>query len=71
MISKKSDESERWLGLEEIARHIGISKDTLRTWIKRNTIPHHKIGRQYKFRIFEVDAWVESGQSANAGKGHY
>ena len=67
--SKKSDRSERWLGLEEIARHIGISKDTIRAWIKRNTIPYHKIGRQYKFRISEVDAWVESGQSANADKG--
>jgi putative transcriptional regulator len=35
---------------------------------KKETIPHHKVGRQYKFKISEVDAWVESGQSADAGK---
>lgn len=35
---------------------------------KKETIPFRKIGRQYKFRLSEVDAWVESGQSANADK---
>ena len=62
------DTVERWLSLEEIAGHLGVSKDTNRIWIKKETIPFHKIGRQYKFRISEVDAWVESGQSADADK---
>lgn len=61
-------EIERWVGLEEIATHLDISKDTIRAWIKKETIPYHKVGRQYKFRISEVDAWVESGKSADADK---
>ncbi len=60
--------TEHWSNLEEIAHHIGVSKDTIRSWIKKETIPHHKVGRQYKFKISEVDAWVESGQSADADK---
>lgn len=59
---------ERWMSLEEIAKHLGVSKDTIRAWIKKGTIPYHKIGRQYKFRLSEVDAWVESGESADADK---
>jgi excisionase family DNA binding protein len=59
---------ERWLSLEEISKHLGVSKDTIRLWIKKNTIPFHKVGRQYKFRLSEVNAWVESGQSADADK---
>ena len=59
---------ERWMSLEEISNHLGVSKDTIRIWIKKETIPFHKIGRQYKFRVLEVDAWVESGQSADADK---
>ena len=47
---------------------MGVSKDTIRIWIKKETIPYHKVGRKYKFRISEVDAWVESGQSADADK---
>lgn len=59
---------ERWLSLEEIAKHVGCSKDTIRAWIKKGTIPYYKVGRMYKFKISEVDAWIESGQSADADK---
>ncbi len=62
------NETERWLSVEEIARHLGVSKDTIRAWIKKNSIPYHKVGRLYKFRVSEVDAWVESGKSADADK---
>ena len=59
---------ERWLSLEEIAKHVGCSKDTIRAWIKKGTVQYHKVGRMYKFKISEVDAWIESGQSADADK---
>ena len=61
-------EVERWVSLEDIATHLDVSKDTIRAWIKKDTIPYHKVGRQYKFRVSEVDAWVESGESADADK---
>lgn len=59
---------ERWYSLEEISNHLGVSKDTIRAWIRKDTIPFYKVGRQYKFKVSEVDAWVESGQSAEADK---
>ena len=57
-------EHEKWVSLEEIAEHLGISKDTIRSWIKKDVIPFRRIGKLYKFRISEVDAWVNSGKSA-------
>jgi len=68
MEDAKMNEVERWHSLEEISIHLGVSKDTIRSWIKKGTIPFHKVGRQYKFRISEVDAWIESGESADADK---
>ena len=59
---------ERWYSLEEISNHLGVSKDTIRAWIRKETIPFYKVGRQYKFKVSEVDVWVESGQSAEADK---
>lgn len=59
---------ERWYSLEEISNHLGVSKDTIRAWIRKETVPFYKVGRQYKFKVSEVDAWVESGQSAEADK---
>lgn len=64
----KAMEPERWFSLEEISKHLGVSKDTIRLWIKKETIPHYKVGRQYKFKVSEVDAWIESGKSADADK---
>ncbi len=61
-------EVERWYSLEEIAKHLGVSKDTIRAWIKKETIPHYKVGRQYKFKLSEVNEWIESGKSADADK---
>ena len=62
------EDLERWLNLEEIAKHIGCSKDTIRTWIKKDTIPYYKVGRQYKFKVSEIDYWIQSGKSADAEK---
>ena len=68
MADIKMNDVERWLSLEEISKHVGCSKDTIRAWIKKDTIPFHKVGRQYKFILSEVDAWIESGASADADK---
>ena len=35
--------SERWLSVEEIAEHLGISKDTVNIWISKNQMPAHKV----------------------------
>lgn len=68
MKNNKFVDPERWMSLEEISKHVGCSKDTIRGWIKKGTIPYHKVGRLYKFRLSEVDSWIESGASADADK---
>ncbi len=39
------------------------SSSMLAYWIKKGVIPYHRVGKQFTFRISEVDAWVESGKS--------
>jgi excisionase family DNA binding protein len=56
--------AERWASLEEVAEYLGVNKDTIRHWIKRKSIPAHKVGRLWKFKLSEVDEWVKSGKSA-------
>ena len=46
------------------AEYLGVTKDTIRSWIKKTDIPAHKIGRLWKFKFSEVDEWVKSGKSA-------
>ena len=68
MEANKTAELERWFSLEEISKYLGVSKDTIRGWIKKETIPYYKVGRQCKFKVSEVEAWIHSGESADADK---
>ncbi|MBN2531854.1 MAG: helix-turn-helix domain-containing protein [Spirochaetales bacterium] len=57
--------SERWLSVEEIAEHLGIKKDTVYKWLAEKEMPAHKVGRLWKFKISEIDEWVETGKAGN------
>ncbi len=55
---------ENWISIDEAAKYLGVTKDTIRNWIKKTDIPACKIGKQWKFKLSELDAWVKSGKSA-------
>lgn len=56
---------DKWISIEDASNYLGVNKDTIRNWIKKNIgIPAHKIGKQWKFKKSELDDWVKSGHSA-------
>ncbi len=56
---------DRWIGIDEAADYLGVNKDSIRNWIKKDSeIPAHKIGKQWKFKRSELDEWVKGGKSA-------
>ncbi|CAM3871520.1 methylation-associated defense system helix-turn-helix domain-containing protein MAD1 [Bordetella tumulicola] len=58
--------NDRWLSVEEIANYLGVTKDTIYTWVTGGNMPGHKVGRFWKFKQEDVDAWVKGGGAANA-----
>jgi len=56
--------NEAWVGINDAAGHLGVTPETIRSWIKKTSIPAHKIGKLWKFKLSELDAWVKSGKSA-------
>lgn len=56
--------NERWLSVDEIAEYLGVGQETIYNWIEKRAMPAHKVGRCWKFKRQEVDAWVESGKAA-------
>ncbi len=64
--------SDRWFSVEEIAEHLGVSKDTVYAWISKKNMPAHRVGRLWKFQKAEIDNWIKAGGSAEepeTGKG--
>lgn len=58
---KYMSNGERWLSVEEISAHLGISKETVYRWLEKEKIPAHRVGKLWKFKISEVDKWVTQG----------
>ena len=56
--------AERWVAVQEVAEHLGVNKDTVYKWIESRGLPAHRLGRLWKFKITQVDAWVEDGGAA-------
>lgn len=56
--------AERWMSVAEIAEYLGVKRDTIYKWIERKGMPAHKVGRLWKFKQNEIDAWVRSGKAS-------
>ena len=60
-----SDSIENWVSIKEIATHLGVSRDTVLNWIAKKDMPAHKVGKLWKFKISEIDEWIQSGEAAS------
>lgn len=67
-----ADIEDRWLSVDEISKYLGVSSDTVYRWIDKYNMPAHRMGRLWKFKREQVDAWVEAGgaNSANPTSGY-
>ena len=58
-----TDIEDRYYSMPEIMKYLGISRDTALRWITTKQMPAHKIGKNWKFKLSEIDEWVNSGMS--------
>jgi len=56
--------TEPWASVDEVAKHLGVAKDSIYRWIENRGLPAHKIGRLWKFKLSEVDEWVRRQDSS-------
>jgi excisionase family DNA binding protein len=53
--------AEPWASVDDVAKHLGVAKDSVYRWIDSRKLPAHRIGRLWKFKLSEVDDWVRAG----------
>lgn len=49
--------------VDEVPAQIGVSRDTVYRWMERKALPAHRLGRLWKLKLSEVDAWVRAGSA--------
>lgn len=54
---------DRYYSMPEIMKYLGISRDTALRWITTKKMPAHKVGKKWKFKVSEIDEWVNSDKA--------
>ena len=57
---------ERWVGVEDVATHLGVAKDSVYRWIDEKGLPAHRVGRLFRFKLSEIDEWVRQDSQQEA-----
>ena len=52
---------ETYLSIEELAKYLSVAEKTIRKWVLNENIPYRKIQKVIRFRLSEVERWIESG----------
>ncbi|TCW30832.1 helix-turn-helix domain-containing protein [Gulbenkiania mobilis] len=61
--------AEPWVSVDQIAEHLGVTRDSIYRWIDRKSLPAHRVGRLWKFKVSEVDDWVRAGGADEEQRG--
>ena len=50
--------TEPWMSADIVSEHLGVTMDSIDTWIAKKDMPAHSVDRLWKFKITEIDDWV-------------
>ena len=56
--------TEPWATLAEVAAHLQVAEETIHRWIRSKDMPAHRAGRNWRFKLSQVDTWMQSGGGA-------
>jgi excisionase family DNA binding protein len=52
---------ETYLTIAELAEYLKLSEQTIRRYVLNRTVPYHKIQKVVRFRVSEIERWVDGG----------
>jgi excisionase family DNA binding protein len=59
---------ETYLTIAELAEYIKLSEQTVRRYVLNKTVPYHKIQKAVRFRVSEIEQWIDGGGLEGAVK---
>ena len=51
---------ETYLTIEELANYLNFAEQTIRRWVAKREIPFHKVKGAIRFRVSEIELWIEN-----------
>ena len=59
--------NEPWVCVEDVASHLGITKDTLYLLTDPKQFHTQKMGRLCNFQLSDLDAWIKASDTKSSG----
>jgi excisionase family DNA binding protein len=56
---------ETYLTIEELAVYLKVAEQTIRRWVLNREVPFRKIKKVIRFRVSEIEKWVDEGGLIN------
>ena len=50
----------RYIDIEELADYLKVKKRTAYHLVETMQIPHYRVGRLIRFKLSEIEAWMET-----------
>jgi excisionase family DNA binding protein len=60
---------ETYLTIEELAHYLKVAEQTIRRWVLNREIPFCKIKKVIRFRIAEIEKWVDNSGALSTAAG--
>lgn len=58
---------EGWVGIEAVAAHLQVAKESIYRWVDSKGFPAHRVGRLLRFKLSDVDEWVTTSGGNDSG----
>lgn len=55
---------DRWMTLEEVAKYLRVSKDSIYRLAQKGQIPASKLGNLWRFKKEEIDEWMRKKRNS-------
>jgi excisionase family DNA binding protein len=52
---------ETYMTIAELAEYIKLAEQTVRRYVLNKTVPYHKIQKVVRFRLSEIEKWIDGG----------
>jgi PTS system nitrogen regulatory IIA component len=59
---------EQLMDIKEVAAYLRVKESTVYTWAQEGGIPAFRLGRLWRFRRTDLDAWLEGKRNQALGK---
>jgi PTS system nitrogen regulatory IIA component len=54
---------ERLMSIKEVAEYLQVDMSTLYLWSQRGQIPAMKVGKMWRYRRSEIEAWLDQSRN--------